>query len=35
MVEPSGLKATPRPLPVGSVDGSAYLVPKPVTDDHG
>jgi hypothetical protein len=31
---PSGLKATLRPKFVGSVAGSAYLVPKPELD-HG
>ncbi len=29
MSVPSGLKVTPLPLPVGKVEGFAYLVPKP------
>ena len=32
MDKPSGLKATVLPLPVGKVDGSAYLVPNPDPD---
>jgi hypothetical protein len=34
MLNPDGSKATPLPVPVGNVAGSAYLVPKPLDQGY-
>jgi hypothetical protein len=34
MAVPVGLKDDPQPVPVGSVEGSAYLVPNPADHEY-